>query len=32
MGLAEYIMYSPHPSTYFSVEEAEGDFDVEDDV
>jgi len=31
MGLAEYVMYSPRPMPYFSIEKAEGDFDVEED-
>jgi len=32
MGLAEYIMYSPHPSTCFSAEDAEDEFGVEEDA
>ena len=28
--LAEYIMYSPHPSSCFSVEDAEDEFGIDD--
>jgi hypothetical protein len=32
MGLAEYIMYSPHLSSYFSAEDAEDEFGVDEDA